>query len=424
MSDEQPIIIKKIVKGHGGHHGGAWKIAYADFVTAMMAFFLLMWLLNATTEDQRMGLADFFSPTPGAMQSTTGGEGIGSGQSVVTEGVFTEDKASPGVMVMIDPVEAEEVTEEEAEEVIAEREEEQFEEAEDAIREAMEETPELKELANNLIIDQTPEGLRIQIVDREGSAMFRRGSTSLTPKAKTIIEQVVRAIAAMSNKLTITGNTDASQFARYGYDNWDLSTDRANSSRRAMLHSGLDKERIFRVTGRASEDLLDKEDPTATINRRISIVLLRDSYLKKFEEVEEIEAGGLEVAPVEAPPGDETGVEAGDVPQDDSMPIETEPETMPLESEPGAMEAAPQDEAAPILEEEAVPESETFEAAPQDEAEPEAEIKFNATPESATESTLESATEPEAESGSSLGDFFQNLMPDSEKKPQIQIDLN
>lgn len=341
MSDEQPIIIKKIVKGHGGHHGGAWKIAYADFVTAMMAFFLLMWLLNATTEDQRMGLADFFSPTPGAMQSTTGGEGVASGQSVVTEGVFTEDKASPGVMVMIDPVEAEEVTEEEAEEVIAEREEEQFEEAEDAIREAMEETPELKELANNLIIDQTPEGLRIQIVDQEGSAMFKRGSTSLTKKAKIIIEQVVKAIAAMTNKLTITGNTDASQFARYGYDNWDLSTDRANSSRRAMLRAGLDKKRIFRVTGRASEDLLDKEDPTATINRRISIVLLRDSYLKKFEEVEEseaaqaleeIEAGGLEVAPVEAPAEpvgreseEESGTEAGDVPQDDSMPIEALP---------------------------------------------------------------------------------------------------
>lgn len=298
------IIVKRIKKGgHAAHHGGSWKVAYADFVTAMMAFFLLLWLLSSTTEEQRLGLADYFSPIPGTIASTTGGEGLMAGQSMATEGPLIRDRATPGVMVMVPeettpPEEGEEkdtaeTTEEEAEEIIAEREREQFEQAEKMLSEALDESDELKNLGKSLIIDQTPEGMRIQIVDQEGVAMFARGRTSMGPEAKKLISLVVMAIEHLPNKVTITGHTDATQYARYGYDNWDLSTDRANSSRRAMLRAGFDSSRIFRVTGRAAGDLIDNENPTAPINRRISIVLLRHSHLKKFEREKEKLSGEL-----------------------------------------------------------------------------------------------------------------------------------
>ena len=290
MAQDDSVIVKKVKKGgHAAHHGGAWKVAYADFVTAMMAFFLLLWLLNATTEDQRQGLADYFSPTPGAIQSTTGGEGMMSGQSVATEGAMTEDRSAPGIAVML-PDEAEEVTEEEAEEVLAEVEEEQFAQVEESLREAMEETEELAELGDSLIIDQSPEGLRIQIVDQEGIAMFRRGSTSLSDEAQKLIQQVTKVIEKLPNKIAITGHTDATRFTRYGYDNWDLSTDRANSSRRGLIKAGLPIERIFRVTGRSSEDPLDTADPTAPVNRRISIVLLRKQFIEQYRQDQHLDA--------------------------------------------------------------------------------------------------------------------------------------
>jgi len=290
MAQDDSVIVKKVKKGgHAGHHGGAWKVAYADFVTAMMAFFLLLWLLNATTEEQRQGLAEYFSPTPGAIQSTTGGEGMMSGQSVATEGAMTQDRSAPGIAVML-PDEAEEVTEEQAEEVMTEVEEEQFAQVEDALMDAMEENEELAELGDSLMIDQSPEGLRIQIVDQEGIAMFRRGSTGLSDEAKKLIEQVAKVIEKLPNKISITGHTDATRFTRYGYDNWDLSTDRANSSRRELIKGGLPIERIFRVTGRSSEDPLDTADPTAPVNRRISIVLLRKQFIEQYEQEQQLDA--------------------------------------------------------------------------------------------------------------------------------------
>jgi len=212
-----------------------------------------------------------------------------SGQSVATEGAMTQDRSAPGIAVML-PDEAEEVTEEQAEEVMAEVEEEQFAEVEETLREAMEETEELAELGDSLIIDQSPEGLRIQIVDQEGIAMFRRGSTSLSDEAQKLIKQVTKVIEKLPNKISITGHTDATRFTRYGYDNWDLSTDRANSSRRGLIKAGLPIERIFRVTGRSSEDPLDAADPTAPVNRRISIVLLRKQFIEQYKQEQHLDA--------------------------------------------------------------------------------------------------------------------------------------
>ena len=341
-SGESNIVIKKAKKGgHGGHHGGAWKVAYADFVTAMMAFFLLLWLLNATTEEQKRGIADYFSPTPGAIQSTSGGEGIFSGTSITSEGFLIEDQSAIGVTVVFpeetqqedegpesevaldDPSDSETPQEEpEAEE------RRQLEQAERDLREAIETNPELEDLADNLLIDQTPEGLRIQIVDREGTPMYKRGIATMTDEGAILTQQVIEAVISLENRVAITGHTDATRYRRFGYDNWDLSTDRANSSRRAMIRGGLDPERVYRVSGRGSNDPLDIEDPTAPINRRISVVLLRDSWVEQQEKDEGNYTAASDL---------EENLSSPDVSQnalEEALPEESPPEESPLQESP------------------------------------------------------------------------------------------
>ncbi len=314
--DNAPIIIVKKVKkgGHGGHHGGAWKVAYADFVTAMMAFFLLMWLINATTEEQKKGIAEYFSPVPGAVGETTGGQGFFKGESVTSDGPMTNANAPVTVTIPIPTTSfKEDKTEgdqdkkaepdnkgqadnssqsstnkddqsantdpEQAAKVLADLEDKQFKDAANLLRQAIQKIPDLKDLAENLIIDNTPEGLRIQIVDQEKLAMFPRGSTLMTDKAKLLMQQVAMVIEKMPEKIAISGHTDSTQYATGGktYDNWDLSTDRANASRRALIESGLAPERIVNLAGKADMQPLDKDDPSSPRNRRISITLLRDN---------------------------------------------------------------------------------------------------------------------------------------------------
>ena len=296
--DGRPIIIKKVKKGGGhGHHGGAWKVAYADFVTAMMAFFLLLWLLNATTEEQKRGIADYFSPSSVA-PSSSGAGGVMGGQSMDMEGSLNSDRSPTGVTISIpssteerDPTEPgedtasagaapdpTELSNEELEREMAEREAAQFEEAEEALRQAIQAVPELQNLADNLMIDQTPEGMRIQIVDREKTSMFPSGSAQMYGKTQQLMGLVASAIAQMPNRVSIKGHTDATPFSSgSGYSNWELSTDRANASRRALLEAGLDPQRIESVAGRASQEPLLPDDPTSPRNRRISIILLRES---------------------------------------------------------------------------------------------------------------------------------------------------
>jgi flagellar motor protein MotB len=186
-----PIIVKKIKKGgHGGHHGGAWKVAYADFVTAMMAFFLLLWLLNATTDEQKQGIADYFSPASLSRQ-TSGSGGVMGGSTMAPDGALTDQRAPVGLTVSIpsaiterddhgetegQPNEA--LEEESIDEALAKREDEQFAAAEQALRQAIRDVPELQQLAQNLLIDRTPEGMRIQIVDQAGKSMFPLGRSN------------------------------------------------------------------------------------------------------------------------------------------------------------------------------------------------------------------------------------------------------
>jgi chemotaxis protein MotB len=325
----RPIIIKKIKKGgHGAHHGGAWKVAYADFVTAMMAFFLLMWLLNATSDEQKMGISDYFDPI-GVSQGATGAGGVLGGLSVKSDGVLQDVTASPtlGPPLGSEGESAEEgqgasaghfasgqgygedelgepsskygednLVQKEGKAVAAEESNLSHEEIEDMrkkveafdakqlertemkIKQAIQDVPELKEYAEHLIVEQTPEGLRIQILDQAKKSMFPLGSSRMYAYTTKIIENVAKVVASLPNRIAVTGHTDAKQYTqRSSYTNWELSTDRANASRRVLLGGGIPLQRIFSVIGKADTDLLVKDQPFSPINRRISITLLKKS---------------------------------------------------------------------------------------------------------------------------------------------------
>lgn len=302
MANAEVVIIKRPKKGgHDAHHGGAWKVAYADFVTAMMAFFLLLWLLNATTEAQKQGIADYFSPTSLSL-SSGGAGGMLGGQTISSPGAMTDRTAVPSVSLELKPTSgatAGDADEEggvndkdkSAEQAMAdskmalkkleERQREienaQFEATEKEIRQAIKETPELKELEKHLLIDQTPEGLRIQVIDREGKPMYKSGSTTMLPRTKKLVAKIAVAIKSLPNKVRIAGHTDSTPFKsrRKGYGNWELSGERAQESRRVLVGAGLDPNRIAAVEGRAARDPLLPDDTKSPRNRRISILLLR-----------------------------------------------------------------------------------------------------------------------------------------------------
>jgi chemotaxis protein MotB len=311
-SDEATVVIIKKVKKvvGGGHHGGAWKVAYADFVTAMMAFFLLLWLLNATTEEQKKGIAEYFSPvttfTPDSVsESPSGAGGVMGGRSMTSEGAMVNDTSPVGITVALpgSKEDSESQTEQpadgtkdsqrlaeeeeapdqavdraEVDRLARELEEERFAQAEADLRQALESVPDLSDFAKNLVIDQTPEGLRIQIIDQEGRSMFASGSAEMFPHTQRLLALVADAVKTLDNPVAIKGHTDSTPYASgKDYSNWELSTDRANSSRRALLAAGLPAARIASVVGRADQEHFVPEEPNSPRNRRISIVLLRQA---------------------------------------------------------------------------------------------------------------------------------------------------
>ena len=326
MSNDAPQpIIKKIKKVQAaGHHGGAWKVAYADFVTAMMAFFLLMWLLNATSDEQKRGLSNYFGPT-GNLTGAGGSGGVLAGLTLKSEGIL-EDNVSRGDGTQdgqhhgkkafnqtseddpeIDAVESpkptiptlddamasdasgtaslteaaklSEAEKEAAEDATKEAEKieaENFKEVEEALKQAVQEDPAIKDLAENLIIDQTPEGLRIQIVDKEKYSMFMVGKAAPLAHAIKLFEVVAKIVKNLPNKVSITGHTDSRPYSnKKDYSNWELSTDRANSARRYMLKFGLNQKRMIFVTGKADTEHIIQDNPLSEQNRRISMILHR-----------------------------------------------------------------------------------------------------------------------------------------------------
>jgi chemotaxis protein MotB len=287
------IVVKKVVKA-AGHHGGAWKVAYADFVTAMMAFFLLLWLLNVTTDEQKTGIADYFAPQT-ASRLESGSGGILGGTALSAVGARTSERSAPKVIVEMSPPRQRKPTteetegggegreqalsDEELEKKLAEKEQKAFEQAEQMLRQAIQETPEIADLAKNLIVDNTPEGLRIQLVDQERQSMFPAGSAEMLPGAKALLAKISQVVAKLPNRISITGHTDSTPFrsGANGYGNWELSADRANASRRGLVENGLEPQRVAYVTGKADREPLIAEDPALPSNRRISIVLLREA---------------------------------------------------------------------------------------------------------------------------------------------------
>ena len=303
------IVIKRKKKGHhDGHHGGAWKVAYADFVTAMMAFFLLLWLLNATTEEQRRGISDYFSPAS-VSRTSSGSGGVLGGMTLATDGKMRSPGAQFSIPIQGSPqntdaqpldgdnpgdggeadagdAEANKQTNElsaaEEAKLLEKREEERFEQAAEALRQAIQSAPELAKLAESLIIDRTPEGLRIQIVDQDKYSMFPLGSANMHDYTKRLLSEVAKIVSRLPNKIAVSGHTDSTPYSRSStYTNWELSTDRALASRRALLEAGLPDARIERVMGKADKEHLFPQEPNSPRNRRISIVLLREANAKE-----------------------------------------------------------------------------------------------------------------------------------------------
>ena len=295
MSGDQPIIIKKVVKGGGGgHHGGAWKVAYADFVTAMMAFFLLMWLINTTTPEQKRGIADYFAPASVSPENSGSG-GIMGGTQMGEDGARARGSSSvverlspetPRQNNDIQASSAEGAADADGEpeaspsalaNAMARREDASFAAAEQSLRQALEDMPELAELSRHLIVDQTPEGLRIQLVDQEGRPMFRPGSAEPNERAVILLRSVAEIAQRLPNRLSIAGHTDSGPSQTGSYTNWELSSDRANASRRILQANGISDDRVYEVRGKAGSEPLFPDDPTLPGNRRISIVLLREA---------------------------------------------------------------------------------------------------------------------------------------------------
>ncbi len=258
----QPIIIKKkkVVAG-GGHHGGAWKVAYADFVTAMMAFFLLMWLLNATTEDQRKGLADYFDPSIPVSRISGGGQGALNGESIFSESPKLRD-APEDALERFDPAAS------------------QAEPAEDrAFDELAEQIQDTKaalasdDLASHIQTRMTPEGLVVELIDQASNPLFAVGSSDPSPLLEQLLKVIAPVLATATNDMQIIGHTDARAYSGAGgYTNWELSADRASVARRLLVASGLPAEQVVGVVGRAATEPLS-EDPFAAQNRRIAVLL-------------------------------------------------------------------------------------------------------------------------------------------------------
>jgi chemotaxis protein MotB len=294
--NEQPIIIKRIKKAEHAHHGGAWKIAYADFVTAMMAFFLLMWLINATSQEQKHGIANYFDPMSMGTKGG-GGAGVMAGKTLAAEEESIESTLGTTVITPNRPADKGRggegldtpLTKEELmEEAAFEKEQEQFKNIKENLEKSVKENPELKELIKNLIIDETPEGLRIQIIDQNDQAMFPSGSSQMYDHTRKLMQQVANVILNIPNKVSISGHTDANPYRTKNYSNWELSSDRANASRRVLEEDGINATRFASVVGKESKEHFNTKDPLSAQNRRISIILLRQQQKPKTLKEETI----------------------------------------------------------------------------------------------------------------------------------------
>ncbi|MFM8769350.1 MAG: flagellar motor protein MotB [Rubrivivax sp.] len=312
----QPIIVKRVKKGGHAAHGGAWKIAYADFVTAMMAFFLMMWLIGSTTEGDRKGIADYFS-TPLRLSMLGGGSGSGDSSSVVKGGgedlsrsagqVKRGDVEAPTRTVNLQALKAEQARAERA----------RLEQLREELERKISASPKLDALKSQIRLDMTRDGLRIQIVDANNRPMFASGSAVVQPYMRDLLREIGAILTEVPNRLTLEGHTDSTPFVGggQGYTNWELSADRANASRRELAAGGLTEDRVLRVQGLSASVPFDRDDPSGPINRRISIIVMnRDAEDRFFR-------AGTDSAGAQEPAAGASGPAAGVAPSPAAAPV-------------------------------------------------------------------------------------------------------
>ncbi|MEW5786856.1 MAG: flagellar motor protein MotB [Pseudomonadota bacterium] len=275
MADDsqRPIVIKRIKKGGGGAHGGAWKIAYADFVTAMMAFFLLMWLLGSATKAKMEGIAEYFK-TPMKV-ALSGGSGAGDATSIIKGG--GQDLTRRAGQVKRGEVESSKSRAEQEKQEAT-----RLENLKAKLEKAIDSNAKMAQFKKQLKLEITTEGLRVQIVDDQNRPMFDSGGAVMKPYTRDILREIGKTLNEVPNKISLSGHTDAIAYSggEAGYSNWELSADRANASRRELVAGGLEDGKVLRVVGLGSAIPFNKEDPNAPINRRISIIVMN----KKAEE--------------------------------------------------------------------------------------------------------------------------------------------
>jgi chemotaxis protein MotB len=290
MENNQPIIVKRVKKIAAGHHGGAWKIAFADFATAMMAFFMLLWLMSSATPEQKRLISGYFQDPIGFTESASpyvidlGGTPTPAPDKTLNPEVKDETDGGPEqdvgkeaeINAKVDPAQAESLSEQ------VER--ERLELLLQELQNKVEENPQLKNFKDQILFEITQDGLRIQIMDAANRPMFASGSANLEPYFEDILLAMADTIKAVPNKISVSGHTDAKAFASNGdFGNWELSANRANAARRALVFGGVPDEQVARVVGYASSALFDREDPFNPVNRRIDIIVLTKKALRSIE---------------------------------------------------------------------------------------------------------------------------------------------
>jgi chemotaxis protein MotB len=293
------IIIRRTKKSAHAHHGGSWKVAFADFATAMMAFFLLMWLMGATTEKQKGAIAEYFNnpsavqgastvPSPNSIQ----GPG-GSSTSMIKVGggmeLYRQPAAQPDSKPMSTGVDDPQHGKGDSDEAEEERDKQRLESLMTQLRSAIDERESLAKYKDQILLDLTSEGVRIQMVDQEPRSMFPLGSAKLEAFSNNILRELATIIQQVPNRISISGHTDVKPYVALNYSNWELSADRANAARRALISGGLPAEKIGRVVGLASSVPLNAKEPDSSVNRRISIVVMN----KRTEDAITQENGSL-----------------------------------------------------------------------------------------------------------------------------------
>lgn len=299
MDNNQPIIVKRVKKVAAGHHGGAWKIAFADFAVAMMAFFLVMWLMSSATPEQKRAISGYFQDPIGFTESASPHAIDLGGTPTPAPDRTLNEEVDPSVQQSESKIDAEQ-----AETFAEQLERERLELLLQELQNKVDENPDLTRFKDQILFEITQDGLRIQIMDAANRPMFALGSARLQPYFEDILLAMADTIRAVPNKISVSGHTDAKPYSGRGdYGNWELSSERANAARRALVAGGYPDEQIARVVGYASSALFDRDNPLNPVNRRIDILVLTKKAQRNIEG-EQSDGVGASLTTEQAAPSD------------------------------------------------------------------------------------------------------------------------